>query len=139
MRKAGDVVFSDVDRNGGGVVEFSNRDDMEYAIKSLDDTELKGRDESSYIRVKAVRQQRDRSQEDSRPAKSSGGRSSRSPSRDRSVSRDRSRSRDRGGKRSAHSDDEADRDRDSAPAAKGDEEPAAAAASPARNSEDGRD
>lgn len=60
MRKAGDVVFTDVDKYGegsefmfnkfvvtiawrsylelAGVVEFSNRDDMEYAIKSLDDT-----------------------------------------------------------------------------------------------------
>ena len=26
MRKAGDVVYADVDHNGDGVVEFSNRD-----------------------------------------------------------------------------------------------------------------
>jgi len=77
MRKAGDVVYTDVDKYGEGVVEFSNRDDMEYAIKSLDDTEFKNHHESSYIRVKL--------------ANKGGG----SSSRKRSVSPNRSRSRDR--------------------------------------------
>lgn len=63
MRKVGDVVYADVDRYGEGVVEFANRDDMEHAIKSLDDTEFKSYNESSYIRVKPSRK-RDRSEDD---------------------------------------------------------------------------
>ena len=44
FRKAGDVVYTDVNNNTGeGIVEFSNRDDMEQAIDKLDDTEFKNR------------------------------------------------------------------------------------------------
>jgi hypothetical protein len=32
-----------VDKHGGGVVEFSNKDDQEYAVKKLDDTEFNNR------------------------------------------------------------------------------------------------
>jgi hypothetical protein len=32
-----------VDRQGGGVVEFSNKSDQEYAVKKLDDTEFNNR------------------------------------------------------------------------------------------------
>lgn len=85
MRKAGDVVYTDVDRNGDGVVEFSNRDDMEHAIRTLDDTEFKNYNESTFIRVKSAKK-RDRSPD--------------SRSRKRSPSHSRSRSRDRGGRRS---------------------------------------
>ncbi len=85
MRKAGDVVFTDVDRNGEGVVDFGNRADMENAIRTLDDTEFKNYSESSYIRVKAANKKRDRS-DDARDR----GRDKRSPSRSRSVSRSRS-------------------------------------------------
>lgn len=43
MREAGDVCYADVDKNGAGtgVVEFLNRDDMQYALKNLDDTKFK--------------------------------------------------------------------------------------------------
>ena len=54
MRKAGDVVYADVDpRTGDGVVEFSNREDMESAVRKLDDTEFKNRYDQSYIRVRS--------------------------------------------------------------------------------------
>lgn len=99
MRKAGDVVFTDVDRHGDGIVEFSNRSDMEHAVRKLDDTELKTRNnDTSYIRVKFAKAARDRS-EDGRD----GRKDKRSPSRSRSVSRSRSparRSRSRSRSRS---------------------------------------
>lgn len=101
MRKAGDVVYADVDKYGDGIVDFSNRDDMEYAVSKFDDTEFKTRDDSSYIRVKLSNKDRDRS-EDDRDRTRSGRDRSRSASR--SVSR--SRSRDRGNKRDDRSDDE---------------------------------
>ncbi len=41
MREAGDVVFTDVYKDGTGVVEFSRRDDMKWAVKNLDDTKFK--------------------------------------------------------------------------------------------------
>ena len=114
MRKAGDVVFTDVERGGDGVVEFSNRDDMEYAIKSMDDTEFKSFSDTSIIRVKAANKKRDRSEDDrDHHSSSNAGRSGRdrSASRSRSPSRDRSRSRDRApaSSKRAGSDDEDDR------------------------------
>jgi arginine/serine-rich splicing factor 1/9 len=97
MRKAGDVVFTDVDKYGDGVVEFSNKDDMDYAVGKMDDTEFRGHNDSTFIRIK--RMKKDRSESRDR-----GGRG-RSPVRDRSPARDRnersrspadrSRSRDR--------------------------------------------
>jgi len=101
MRKAGDVVFTDVDKYGDGVVEFSNRDDMEYAISKFDDTEFKGHSDSSYIRVKLANKGRDRSVSRSPVTRGRARSPSRSPVRgrarspSRSVSRSRSRSRDR--------------------------------------------
>lgn len=92
MRKAGDVIFADVDRNTGeGIVEFSNRDDMERAIDKLDDQEFKNSFGSAYIRVRAV---------GSSSSSSASGGSKRGGSRDRnerkrSPSRSRSRSRDK--------------------------------------------
>lgn len=41
MREAGDVVYTDVFRDGSGVVEFSRRDDMKWAVKNLSDTKFK--------------------------------------------------------------------------------------------------
>jgi hypothetical protein len=40
FRQAGDVIFSDVDRHGGGIVEFASKSDQEYAISKLDDTKF---------------------------------------------------------------------------------------------------
>ncbi|XP_039008798.1 serine/arginine-rich-splicing factor SR34-like isoform X1 [Hibiscus syriacus] len=83
MRRAGDVCFSQVFRDGGGttgIVDYTNYDDMKYAIKKLDDTEFRNAFSRAYVRVKEYDSKRD---------------SSRSPSRGRSVSRSRSRSRGR--------------------------------------------
>ncbi|KAJ3683708.1 hypothetical protein LUZ60_013935 [Juncus effusus] len=81
MRKAGDVAFSDVFREGGGtvgIVDYTNYEDMKYAIRKLDDTEFKNAFSRGYIRVKEYAKR---------------GRSrSRSLSRSRSYSRSRSRS-----------------------------------------------
>ncbi|VVA90578.1 unnamed protein product [Arabis nemorensis] len=53
MRKAGDVVFSDVFRDRGGlsgVVDYSNYDDMKYAIRKLNDSEFRNAFSRAYIR-----------------------------------------------------------------------------------------
>ncbi|ORY41397.1 hypothetical protein BCR33DRAFT_767671, partial [Rhizoclosmatium globosum] len=43
MRKAGEVSFTDIDRDGNGNVEFHNVNDMEEAIKMFDDYEYEGK------------------------------------------------------------------------------------------------
>eukprot|EP00600_Ochromonadales_sp_CCMP1393_P006411 CAMPEP_0174968376 /NCGR_PEP_ID=MMETSP0004_2-20121128/8098_1 /TAXON_ID=420556 /ORGANISM="Ochromonas sp., Strain CCMP1393" /LENGTH=288 /DNA_ID=CAMNT_0016217599 /DNA_START=56 /DNA_END=922 /DNA_ORIENTATION=- len=89
MRKAGDVVYSNIERDGEGIVEFSNRDDMEYAVKSMDDTEFRGfGDSTSYIRVKFAKAPRHDDDDRGGGSSSSGGGGG--------SYRDRSRSRDRG-------------------------------------------
>uniref|UniRef100_M8BWB4 Pre-mRNA-splicing factor SF2 n=1 Tax=Aegilops tauschii TaxID=37682 RepID=M8BWB4_AEGTA len=55
MRKAGDVCFSEVYREGGGtigIVDYTNYDDMKYAIRKLDDTEFKNAFSRAPIRSK---------------------------------------------------------------------------------------
>ncbi|OMP03297.1 hypothetical protein COLO4_10528 [Corchorus olitorius] len=55
MRKAGDVCFSQVFRDRGGmtgIVDYTNYDDMKYAIRKLDDSEFRNAFSRSYIRVK---------------------------------------------------------------------------------------
>ncbi len=41
MREAGDVCFSDVFKDGTGVVEYMRYDDMKYAVKKLDDSRFR--------------------------------------------------------------------------------------------------
>ena len=41
MREAGDVCFADVFKDGTGAVEYTRREDLQYAIKKLDDTRFK--------------------------------------------------------------------------------------------------
>ncbi|KAG6750457.1 hypothetical protein POTOM_044952 [Populus tomentosa] len=84
MRRAGDVCFSQVFRDRGGmtgIVDYTNYDDMKYAIKKLDDSEFRNAFSRAYIRVREY---------DSRRSYS------RSPSRGSYVSRSRSRSRSGG-------------------------------------------
>jgi arginine/serine-rich splicing factor 1/9 len=79
MRKAGDVCFSEVYREGGGtvgIVDYTNYDDMKYAIKKLDDSEFRNAFSKGHIRVKEY-----------------DGKRARSYSRSRSPSRSRSKSR----------------------------------------------
>ena len=89
MREAGDVCYADVSRDGTGVVEFMNREDMKFAIRHLDDTKFRSHDgDSAYIRVKAEREgsgsprrSESRSRSRSRSPRGNGGgdRRSRSP------------------------------------------------------------
>lgn len=119
MRKAGDVIYADVDHNGEGVVEFSNREDMESAVRKLDDTEFKNPFDKSYIRVKFANRDRDgrdrrsRSRSDSRSRSRSRDRKDRkSDRRKRSYSRSYSRSpSDDGDRRKRREDDDDDDDK----------------------------
>lgn len=111
MRKAGDVVYTDVDNRGEGIVEYSNKDDMENAVEKLDDTEFKNSFGATLIRVKYANgdsssgkraDSRDRGRGDEK-------------ARGRSPSKSRSRSRDRGGaghRSSSRDRDYSDRDDD---------------------------
>ncbi|AQL06763.1 Serine/arginine-rich-splicing factor SR34 [Zea mays] len=98
MRKAGDVCFSEVYREGGGtvgIVDYTNYDDMKYAIKKLDDTEFRNAFGRAYIRVKEYNGKRGRSYSRSRSPSRSYSKSrspSKSPRTRRSSSRSRSRS-----------------------------------------------
>ncbi|KAI7750063.1 hypothetical protein M8C21_007486 [Ambrosia artemisiifolia] len=54
MRRAGDVCFSQVfrDRDGmRGIVDYTNYDDMKYAIRKLDDSLFRNQFSKAYIRV----------------------------------------------------------------------------------------
>ncbi|XWS58152.1 hypothetical protein CRYUN_Cryun08bG0010300 [Craigia yunnanensis] len=95
MRKAGDVGFSQVFRDRGGmkgIVDYTNYDDMKYAIRKLDDSEFRNAFGRAYIRVKEYDSRYDSRRSYSRsPSRSPH---SRSPIRSRSYSsRSRSRSR----------------------------------------------
>ncbi|XP_031485230.1 serine/arginine-rich-splicing factor SR34-like isoform X2 [Nymphaea colorata] len=89
MRCAGDVCFSQVFREGRGttgIVDYTNYDDMKYAIRKLDDSEFRNAFSRAYIRVR----------EYDSPSRSHSGSYSRSRSRSparRSLSYSRSRSR----------------------------------------------
>ena len=48
MREAGDVCFTDVFKDGTGIVEFTRSDDMKYALRKLDDTKFKSHEVSCY-------------------------------------------------------------------------------------------
>lgn len=82
MRRAGDVCFAQVFKDGTtmmGIVDYTNEDDMKYAIRKLDDSEFKNPfSKGCFIRVR----------EETKPGRSR----SRSPRRERDR-RDRSRSR----------------------------------------------
>ncbi|KAG8503816.1 hypothetical protein CXB51_001892 [Gossypium anomalum] len=54
MRKAGDVCFAEVHQDGDGamgIVDYTNYDDMKYAIRKLDDSEFRNPFARAYIRV----------------------------------------------------------------------------------------
>ncbi|WOL19244.1 serine/arginine-rich splicing factor SR34A [Canna indica] len=96
MRKAGDVCFAQVFRDGDGVmglVDYTNHEDMKYAIRKLDDTEFKNPFSKSYIRVKSYERSMSRSPSPSRSrSRSRGPRRSRSKSIERPHSRSPSKS-----------------------------------------------
>ncbi|XP_019422957.1 PREDICTED: serine/arginine-rich splicing factor SR30-like [Lupinus angustifolius] len=108
MRKAGDVCFSQVFRERGGmtgIVDYTNYDDMKYAIRKLDDSEFRNAFSRSYVRVREY----DRRSYSRSPSRDSRGSYSRSPSRSPYMSRSRSRS---------HSHSYSDRSRSFSPKAK---------------------
>ncbi|KAL0487331.1 SRSF6 [Acrasis kona] len=95
MRKAGDVMFADVDKDSRGkaygIVEFRTYDDMKRAIKRLDDTDVNG--SKIYLKEDGGRRSRSRSRSNDRYKPYSRSDSGRSDSRRRSRSpRDRERS-----------------------------------------------
>lgn len=51
LRDGGDVAHADVDRRGNGVASFASHEDMERAIRKLDNTELSG----DRVRIREVR------------------------------------------------------------------------------------
>ncbi|KAL6515979.1 Serine/arginine-rich-splicing factor sr34 [Orobanche gracilis] len=95
MRRAGDVCFSQVFHEGSGktgIVDYTNYEDMRYAIKKLDDSEFRNAFSRSRIHVKEY-DSHSRSRSRSRSPSYSKGRSNgRSRSRSRGRGRGRSRS-----------------------------------------------
>lgn len=51
LRDGGDVAHADVDRRGNGVASFATAEDMERAIRKLDNAELQG----DRVRIRVVR------------------------------------------------------------------------------------
>jgi len=93
MRKAGEVTFTDVDHKGYGIVEYKFKEDMEYALKKLDDSEFKNPFDRGTIRVyKAKSSSRSRSDSRRRSRRSRSRKDSRSKSRSARRSRSRRRS-----------------------------------------------
>uniref|UniRef100_A0A2P2J5K5 Arginine/serine-rich splicing factor n=3 Tax=Rhizophora mucronata TaxID=61149 RepID=A0A2P2J5K5_RHIMU len=87
MRRAGDVCFSQVFRDRGGmtgIVDYTNYEDMKYAIRKLDDSEFRNAFSHAYVRVREY---------DSRRRSYSRSRSRSLNLTRRSYSRSRSRSR----------------------------------------------
>eukprot|EP00249_Psilotum_nudum_P013389 c24304_g2_i1 orf=280-1215(+) len=96
MRRAGDVCFAQVFRDGGGtmgIVDYTNYDDMKYAIRKLDDSEFRNPFSRSYIRVREDRGHGSRRSYSRSRSRSRSPSKSRSHSRSRSPSHNRSRSR----------------------------------------------
>ena len=56
MREAGDVVYTDVFRDGTGVVEFARKDDMKWAVKNLNDSKFKSHEVCSFRCFDSVNQ-----------------------------------------------------------------------------------
>jgi len=89
MREAGDVCYTDVYKDGTGVVEFMRYEDMTYAARKLDDSKFRSHEgETSYVRVKMdPKYEDDKKRSYSRSRSRSRGRRSPSPRRSRSRSR----------------------------------------------------
>lgn len=85
MRTAGDVCFAQVFRDGSGIVDFTNYEDMQYAIRKLDDSKFRNPFSRSYIRVKEDRGSGSRRRSVTR-SRSRSPRSVTPPSRSRSSS-----------------------------------------------------
>jgi len=49
MREAGDVCYADAQKDGMGMVEYLRKEDMEYALRKLDDTKFRSHEVSSHL------------------------------------------------------------------------------------------
>lgn len=49
MREAGDVCYADVQKDGMGMVEYLRKEDMEYALRKLDDTKFRSHEVGSRL------------------------------------------------------------------------------------------
>lgn len=49
MREAGDICYAEVSKDGTGVVEYINYDDMKYAVRKLDDTKFKSHEVGEFL------------------------------------------------------------------------------------------
>ena len=61
-RQVGEVTYTDVDKMGAGVAEFTRYDAMERAVYRLDDTEIRSRGQRTgcYVRVRYERREQPR-------------------------------------------------------------------------------
>ncbi|CAI5480309.1 unnamed protein product [Closterium sp. Yama58-4] len=121
MRRAGDVCFAQVfkERDGMmGIVDYSNEEDMKYAVRKLDDSEFKNPfSRGCYIRVREESKTgRDRSRSPRRRERSRSRSRSRSASGSRSRSRSKSKSRSRSPKKSGSKSPSRSRSRSKSPA-----------------------
>ncbi|XP_073147820.1 serine/arginine-rich splicing factor SR30-like isoform X2 [Henckelia pumila] len=101
MRRAGDVCFSQVFNEGSGktgIADYTNYDDMKYAIKKLDDSEFRNAFSKARIHVKEYDSTRSRSRSRSRSPSYSKGKTN---GRGRSASPSKSRSKSKSPKRKA--------------------------------------
>lgn len=49
MREAGDVCYADVQKDGMGMVEYLRKEDMEYALRKLDDTKFRSHEVGPHL------------------------------------------------------------------------------------------
>lgn len=52
MREAGDVLYTDVYKDGTGYVEFARGDDAKYALKNLNDSKFRSHEVNIRISVR---------------------------------------------------------------------------------------
>jgi len=83
MRKAGEITYTTVNRgeSGEGLVEFADRESMDYALKELDDTKLDGK------RIRLVEEKKNSSRSRSRSNRRGNRRSESKRSKSRSNDR----------------------------------------------------
>jgi hypothetical protein len=92
-RKAGDIIYADIEKNGEGIIDYSNKEDMENALRVLPETEFKNRYDRATVRVRRADSDDKISRSRSRDRRGSRSRivDRGSRARDRSVSRSNSR------------------------------------------------
>lgn len=54
MREAGDVCYADVQKDGMGMVEYLRKEDMEYALRKLDDTKFRSHEVGLHLLLRSL-------------------------------------------------------------------------------------